>query len=475
MYFVIEYCEGGDLFDRFQEYGQLAEDTVAGILKQVVSALKYAHGRGIAHRDMKLENICFCNKDDPEKLPCNHIKVIDWGLGKYFDQARMKSNVGTATYAAPEVLDGQGDEGYTSACDLWSLGVVAYITLSGKPPFWGGMTEQLRRMRAEHYPLDTAFWKTVTPEAKDFIQCLLKQHPADRLSVDAVLAHPWLAMRSRTVAPQEIAHVLTNIEHFSRAPDFLSLCVASVARQLDHGTLTGIRDVFIQLDTDQDGVLELEEMRAGFLQVFGDQFSSADIDEIFAHLDLDGTGQISYTEWCAAGLGEESYNEEHVLWAAFKTFDVRDDGKITVEEMQKVLTRADVSQVWTADVCEDFAGEVMEEFGNGKRDIDFAEWISLMRECAVRHERSSPKRLITPSSPINANAQVRLTPAPVTRQASIAPTCCGAGLRRMLSSATHHDASPQTSPGRIRSLFSGTFVPGANVAKSARCAESTGL
>jgi calcium-dependent protein kinase len=128
MFFVLEYCEGGDLFDRIMENGKMPENTTAKVLKQVASALLYAHCHGVAHRDLKPENICFCTRDPT----CTHIKVIDWGLGKFFQLTCMKSNVGSATYAAPEVLDAKvGAEGYTSTCDLWSLGVVAYISLWG--------------------------------------------------------------------------------------------------------------------------------------------------------------------------------------------------------------------------------------------------------------------------------------------------------------------------------------------------------
>ena len=83
-------------------------------MRQSASALLYAHNRGIAHRDMKPENICFCSKD----VTNQHVKLIDWGLGFYFGQGRMNSAVGSLTYAAPEVLEAKEKQGYTAACDL---------------------------------------------------------------------------------------------------------------------------------------------------------------------------------------------------------------------------------------------------------------------------------------------------------------------------------------------------------------------
>eukprot|EP00931_Biecheleriopsis_adriatica_P046790 TRINITY_DN26912_c0_g2_i1.p1 TRINITY_DN26912_c0_g2~~TRINITY_DN26912_c0_g2_i1.p1 ORF type:complete len:637 (-),score=123.01 TRINITY_DN26912_c0_g2_i1:52-1962(-) len=395
MYFVIEYCEGGDLFDRYAEQGKLPETMVAPIVKQVASALKYAHSKGIAHRDLKLENICFCEKS----ASSTHVKVIDWGLAGKFLHGKMKSNVGTSTYSAPEVLerDPEDEDGYTCACDYWSLGVVAYVVLSGKPPFWGSPKQQLARMKAEQFPLAGPFWDTISADCKDFIRRLLRADEKDRMTADQVLAHTWLRLGEVEPNFQLLAQVLSNLEQFSHAPDFYSLCVASVARQLDHRSLNGIREAFWMLDKNRDGILDMDEVKQGFALAFGnigepEAVGEAEVQEIFSHLDLDGTERITYTEFCAAGLGEQSYTEEHVLWAAFKTFDIHDDGRITREELRQVLQRVDITQVWTSDVCEEVAQEVMDQFGSGSDSINFQEWLALMRECAARHQESSPRR-----------------------------------------------------------------------------------
>merc|ERR1712113_621312 len=128
---------------------------------------------------------------------------------------------------------------------------------------------------------------------------------------------------------------------------------------------------FCTLDTNGDGVLQLQEVQAGFARAFGDDLESiAEVDAMFERLDLDGTGSITYTEFCAAGIGESSYNREHVLWAAFKTFDVHDKGVITKENMQQVLSGADVNQAWSKEVCEAMTAQVMEYFGNENGHMD---------------------------------------------------------------------------------------------------------
>jgi len=396
MFFVIEHLEGGDLCDLIMEQHHVEESTAAYIIKQAVSAVSYAHGHGIAHRDMKPENVCFCSRDAD-----NHrVKVIDWGLGKHFSTTRMKSSVGSGAFTAPEVLDPPSEDAcYTCACDLWSLGVMAYVLLSGKPPFYGRPIQMLRCMQEERYPMAGGLWDTVSADARDFVACLLKRDPEQRPSAGALLLHPWLARQFVRVDDDVVGQVLSNVEQFSHAPDFLSICVASVARQLDHRSLDNVYRVFCSLDANGDGVVELGELRAGFVLVFGeDSDEVAEVDDTFSRLDLDHTGLISYTEFCAAGIGESSYTQEQVLWAAFNAFDADGNGMITAEDVQRVLSRADVNQVWSEDVCEDATRQVLVHFGGKDGGIDFEEWLSLMRECASQHCEETPKRRVASKS-----------------------------------------------------------------------------
>ncbi|CAK0894669.1 unnamed protein product, partial [Prorocentrum cordatum] len=163
MFFVMEYCEGGEVFDRIMDNGLISESSTAGIARQCAGALKYAHSHGIAHRDMKPENICFVSSD----LSNDDIKVIDWGLGFYFGETqRMSSAVGSLTYAAPEVLESSTGSGYDATCDVWSLGVLIYVMLCGKPPFWGNYQAQLKRMKAETFPMSDSTWQSISDDAK---------------------------------------------------------------------------------------------------------------------------------------------------------------------------------------------------------------------------------------------------------------------------------------------------------------------
>lgn len=376
VYLVMEYCEGGELFERILEQEVIGEHVTAGIVKQVAGALKYAHGRGVAHRDLKPENVCFSSKDTGN----NHVKVIDWGVGFYFGQnlQRMRSTVGSFAYSAPEVLEAQGS--YTSACDLWSLGVLTYIMLCGQAPFSGGMALQLEQMRGP-CPMEDPAWRGISGDAKDIIRGLLRHDPAKRITINAALVHPWLRIEHSQMDPAAAQRIFRNLRQFSSTCSFFSLCAASVARQLDHRGLEDVQQAFRDMDSNGDGVLELHEVRAGFERVFGSGSAELhDIDDVFTQLDLDGSGAVDYTEFCAAGLGERLSTEVDAVKAAFKAFDVVNDGRITKAELEQVLTSAGVGRA-SPETYTSMAEEMVDRFDrNGDGCLDFDEWLRLMRD-----------------------------------------------------------------------------------------------
>jgi calcium-dependent protein kinase len=120
----------GELFDKIIEKGSFSEKEAAYIMKQIISAIIYAHNLNIVHRDLKPENILL----DITSSGDYNVKVVDWGTAKVFSpNQQISEKFGTLYYIAPEVLK----RNYTEKCDIWSCGVILYILLSGTPPFNG--------------------------------------------------------------------------------------------------------------------------------------------------------------------------------------------------------------------------------------------------------------------------------------------------------------------------------------------------
>jgi len=379
MFFVMELCEGGEVFDRIVESGLISEKTTATIIQQVCSALAHAHNRGIAHRDIKPENVVFCSKDrdDPR------VKLIDWGLAVSVSDGMTKA-VGSMTYAAPEVISSQDKRSYTEACDLWSIGCMTYVMLCGKPPFWGTREQHYKAAKNERYPFRDDPWDKMNPKAKDFVQKLLKAKPDKRMTCVEAVAHQWLieATVSGSTDSTVSASVLKNLGNFCAQSTFKRMCITAVARQLDHKNLKDIHQVFREMDVNGDGVLSVEEVSNGIKKISGEAVDTSKLTEIFSRMDLDGSQTIDYTEFCAAGLDEKTSTQDDMIWAAFKTFDLDNSGFVTIDNLKTILDSADMKDVWSSTVCTEVGKEIVDKFdadGDGK--ISFEDWRGIMTSC----------------------------------------------------------------------------------------------
>ncbi|NWR28726.1 MYLK4 kinase, partial [Tachuris rubrigastra] len=183
---VMEYVEGGELFDRIidENYNLTEMDTIS-FIKQICKGIQYMHQMYILHLDLKPENILCVNRE------ANQIKIIDFGLARrYKPREKLRVNFGTPEFLAPEVVN---YEFVSFPTDMWSLGVIAYMLLSGLSPFLGDDdNETLNNILACNWDFEEEEFRGVSDEAKDFISKLLIKEKCWRLSATAALKHPWL-------------------------------------------------------------------------------------------------------------------------------------------------------------------------------------------------------------------------------------------------------------------------------------------
>ena len=191
VHFVMEYMQGGELFDFIAENTHFTEVHAAAVMTDLLNALIYLHGRGIAHRDVKLENLLCAN----DTWPLN-VKLADFGFANYAMDSNetiqpvLSSFVGTPYYIAPEML--RGDRHGTQV-DVWAAGVVLYILLSGKFPFGGrNESEYYQRVLSKQVYFPTEEWGKVSQSAKELVRGMLCKDPEKRLTAEKCLQHPWL-------------------------------------------------------------------------------------------------------------------------------------------------------------------------------------------------------------------------------------------------------------------------------------------
>ena len=190
VHIVTEKYTGGELFDKIIDNttsnGCLSEKESARIIEQLLKAVAYLHENDIVHRDIKPENILFESEEEDST-----VKLIDFGLSRRHSRghALMTNPVGTAYYMSPELLKGK----YDASCDVWSVGVVAYILICGYPPFNGDTDPEIfENIKAGTFTFPSKGWSNVSDECKDFIKCLLRRDPRKRFTAEEALMHPWI-------------------------------------------------------------------------------------------------------------------------------------------------------------------------------------------------------------------------------------------------------------------------------------------
>ncbi|EFO24899.2 CAMK/MLCK protein kinase [Loa loa] len=194
---IMEIVIGGELFDRVVDENYiLTELAVVMIVCQLCEAVSYIHSKNIVHLDIKPENIMCVSQTG------NRIKLIDFGLAQFYDgSSNLLFMAGTPEFVAPEVIKFEPIDFYT---DMWSIGVITYILLSGISPFLGEtLGDTYVAVEKGEWEFDDEAFEGISDAAKDFISKLLIMDQKQRMLPEDCLSHPWI-VGSRTKAANDL-------------------------------------------------------------------------------------------------------------------------------------------------------------------------------------------------------------------------------------------------------------------------------
>lgn len=223
LYLILEYVEGGELFDYICEKGRLPPDEALDYFQQLMDALDYCHKLNVAHRDLKPENLLL----DKDKV----LKVADFGMAAWqIGNNLLETACGSPHYAAPEIIAGKPYDGKTS--DVWSSGIILFALLAGKLPFDDdNIGKLLEKVRIGGFVMPD----NIDPGAQDLIRRMLEKDITKRITVSQILEHPWFLSRPRRL-PQYTAPTLNEITQPLSSTSEIDMDILGNLRTLWHGT-----------------------------------------------------------------------------------------------------------------------------------------------------------------------------------------------------------------------------------------------
>lgn len=342
-YFVMELCSGGHLGYALKEapLGRLDSVTAKCYITQIIHAVAHCHKNGICHRDIKLQNILLeSNAKDAQ------VKLVDFGNStKFKKNVPMTKIVGTTYTAAPEVFK----ECYDERCDVWSIGVVAYILLSGQRPFIGidvpnqpkaKETSVIASILMGRYHFLDDVWEDIDDMAIHFVQVCLEMDYRLRHSSMELLDHLWLSneddiggmalsrVDSRTLTRRLSRNLVTS---GLRRTSMLAVAFAMPTQKQQY-----LRSIFQRMDKNGSGTVEREEFRIA-MQSISPNLSLPDIDLLFDTVDQDGNNRIGFIEFIAATIDPREVDVKE-LNNAFHLLDKDSKGFIDTNDLKRVLS-----------------------------------------------------------------------------------------------------------------------------------------
>ena len=387
-YIIMEFLEGGELFEAITNIGSFTEASASKVLKQILSAVYYLHSNHIVHRDLKPENIMLTQKP---KNGNYQIKLIDFGTAKIFKPGKkMNKFIGTSYYIAPEVLK----ERYDEKCDIWSCGVILFILLCGYPPFNGNTNVDIFHAIQNQNPIfGGEEWEDITPEAKDLIKLMLKKNPNERLNAEQCLSHKWFRLmesseknKNQKISKQIQINAIQHMAQFVHENRFKQAVLQFISTQFNiQKEENDLKELFKSMDVSGTGQLTKDEFRKKLVELYGENDGNEMSNSIFNSLDMDGSGQISYDEFLSAMINSQKVVTEERLKKAFRMFDKDNSGKLSVKEIKNVF--GGTENQWK---------QVIDEIDlNNDGEVDFEEFkimmINMDKNQIIERKKSSVK------------------------------------------------------------------------------------
>lgn len=251
---VLEYLDGGELFDRIVKKTFYNEKEARDLVFTLLMAIKYCHDHDIVHRDLKPENLLLTTRNDDAD-----VKLADFGFAIRAKGFTITTQCGTPGYIAPEILKSIP---YGKPADMWSFGVILYILLGGYPPFHDDNQRTLfRKIVKGDYQFHSDYWGGVSKDAKDLIRGLLTVDQTKRLTVQQALEHPWLGKTAEELAQYNLNDNLVTLRKFQATRKWRAAVHTVIAANRMKDLLGAIKDAAETMNAEDDDTAAVAAVR----------------------------------------------------------------------------------------------------------------------------------------------------------------------------------------------------------------------
>lgn len=347
VFIVTEYARGEALSTIMSKNKNgLSEINAANIMYQLLSAINHCHANQIAHRDIKPHNIIVSKN--------MKVTLIDFGLSyEYSLGEHMKSCAGSPLFMAPEIAK----QDYTYKCDIWSLGILMYVLLSGRLPFYGDSPKEVIANALEcDLALNSDFWKNTSPEALDLLEQMINVDPDARPTCAKIMKHEWFdVIKDDTTddnAESKDVPILDSIRNFKCSSKFTHFLLLNLTRMFKIKKNSEFCQEFKRIDEDNDGMISLEELKNAFDKANMD-LSNSEMEDIMKAIDFSGNGKINFTEFLVATAETKTIKQEEYIKMIFDQFDYDTDRKVRKDDITHEfllqgysLTLADLKKIF---------------------------------------------------------------------------------------------------------------------------------
>lgn len=271
VYLIFEEMKGGNLLSRIVEKEVYTEREARQVCKVALMAVDYIHKKKVAHRDIKPENFLLVEEGDDTS-----VKLVDFAFAKKVTRENsLKTLCGTAQYVAPEILDG-GRGGYDHRCDVWSLGVFAYLLLGGYPPFEGILDSLVKEITVGYFEFHEEYWSEISDAAKDMIRSMLVVNPDERATAAQALSCQWMEVEEEQLVVRDLTGAQESIRKTLQPTAKVKMTVAAIIARNKFMSIAGMfnKDATVNPNHLQEsmGVIdEWDDETFGDLYLWGEQ------------------------------------------------------------------------------------------------------------------------------------------------------------------------------------------------------------